>query len=69
MTIHCDDMATYYDLRQKQRQAQVKYGDQEPDPAQVTVQELALLQHEVQPPPLQVVVDFWLSELVHVLKS
>ncbi len=69
MTILCDDMATYYDLRAKQRQVQEKYRDAQPDPAVVTVQEQLLLSNEVQPPPLQVVVDFWLAELVHVLKG
>lgn len=69
MTIICDDMATYYELRAKQRAVQERYRDARPDPADITVQEQILLENDLQPPPLQVVVDFWLAELVKFLKK
>jgi hypothetical protein len=67
--IRCGDMQSYYATLTKQRAALAKFKDDDPDPATTTIEEMALLHSVVEPPPLQVVLDYWLSKLVYHLKE
>lgn len=61
--IECDDMTTYYGLVQRRKALAAKFGGRQPGPDEVTVEEAAIMGSRIDPPPLQVVVDFWMAEI------